>query len=85
MTIFAIRKPDGSVLPAAEPSMKAAQDRIAELEPDVLLQAKWQIHPISSRRDAEAARIDMHWTLTVEKFDGATGELVETVEREGVN
>ncbi len=81
--IFAIRKPDGQVLSEAKLTMREAQERIAELEPDIVEQGKWQIHPLDSQEDCERARIKMVWKLKLEKFEGET--LVETIEREGVN
>jgi hypothetical protein len=81
---FAILKPDGS--PAGlRASMAEAQAFIAEQEPDVLLQAGWVIHPISSPADAERARLKVVWNLTLEKIDAASGEVVETVNLEGVD
>jgi predicted secreted hydrolase len=80
--IYAVRAPDGSV-PGARASMKEAQDWIAEMESDPIEQGKWQIHPISSPADAEAAKLRLHWHIRLEKFEGDT--LVETIEREGVD
>ncbi len=83
--IYAIRKPDGTIHPVPADSMASAQNLIAILEPDVVEQGKWQIHPIAGPDDAERLKINLIWKLRLEKFDGVTGELVETVEREGVN
>jgi hypothetical protein len=80
--IFAVRAPDGSVM-GGKASMREAQDWISELEPDVLEQGKWQIHPIASPEDAERAQIKLCWTLKLEKFEGE--QCVEVIEREGVN
>lgn len=67
------------------PSMRDAQEAIAAVEPDVVLQGTYKIHPIANPGDAERVKLNLIWKITVDKFDGETGELVETVEREGVN
>jgi predicted secreted hydrolase len=79
--IYAVRAPDGSV-PGARVSMAEAQQWIAEMEPDVLRQADWQIHPIDSPADAEAAKVRLQWHIRLDKFEGDA--LVETIERQGV-
>lgn len=82
--IYAVVNPSGQPIgPFA--SMADAQAAIAELEPDIIAQGLYKIHPIANARDAEAAKINVIWKVKLEKFDGETGELVETVEREGVN
>jgi hypothetical protein len=54
------------------PTMKAMQDLIAHVEPDIVKQGLYQIHPLKNcRANIESVRVD--------KFDAVTGELVETV------
>lgn len=82
--LYVAFRPDGS--PAGvRASMADAQALIAEIEPDVMEQCKYQIHPVKDPEDAERLKINLHWKITIEKFDDVTGELVETIEREGVN
>lgn len=76
--------PDGKPL-EVRTSMADAQALIAEIEPDVVEQGRYVIHPISGPADAERLKINLIWKIKLEKFDGSTGELMETVEREGVN
>lgn len=80
--LYAIVNPAG-VPVGARLSMADAQAFIAEQEPDVLLQGKWKIHPISSPEDAEKARLKIVWTLELKKFSASTGECEETVFLEG--
>jgi hypothetical protein len=51
-------------------SMKAAQDAIAEAEPNVLLQALYQIHPLASQKDADALYLKVTCAYRLEKFNG---------------
>lgn len=67
--MFVALKPDKTPL-GAYPDMKAAQDAIAEVEPDVVAQGLYQIHPIRSERDAEALKLKIHIHYCLEKFDG---------------
>lgn len=80
---FVIVGPDGPV--GGHLSMRDAQDAIDAITPEITERQRYVIHPIANAKDAEAARIKVHWRLELKKFDGETGELVETLEREGVN
>lgn len=87
MIIFVIKTPagdwlsrEGQVLPFAD--MAAAQMEILQREPDVVEQAKWQIHPIETPAQADAARLRVNLTYTLEKYD-ERGELIERITGEG--
>lgn len=52
-------------------SMADAQQAIADLEPDILLQAHYQVHPIFSLDDLDRLKIKPQIEqVYVEKFDG---------------
>lgn len=70
MTVFfAALKPDGKPLGAYE-SMLAAQEAIAIAEPDILVQSKYQIHPINEPQDADRLKLKVQIDWKLEKFDG---------------
>lgn len=68
---FAAFKPDKTLL-GIYPDMLSAQIHIAATEPDVVAAGLYVIHPINKCK----AKFEK---IVVEKFDAATGELVETV------
>lgn len=70
MLLYVVLKPDKTPLPAPYLSMADAQIAIAEIEPDVLAQAAYQIHPIASPADAERLKIKVQIDWKLEKFDG---------------
>lgn len=86
MIVYLIKCPDGSwlsregqILPFAD--MAAAQAEILRREPDIVAQARWQIHPITQRNaDSAGVRLNVSWTL--QKFD-QDGSLIETLTGEG--
>ena len=69
MIIYAVLNPDKTPM-GAYPDMKAAQEAIAEAEPDIVLQGLYQIHPLQHTKDAERLnlKVCVHWRL--EKFEG---------------
>jgi len=85
--MFVVLKPDKTPLPSPYLTMKDAQDAIAEVEPDILLQAMYQIHPINDPADADRLKIKMLWKIEIEKRNGddQSQPPVETIVREGVN
>ncbi len=90
MILFVVQHASGEWLREGDaigvfPSMEDAQQAIAAREPDIVAQGEYGIHCIQSPRDAERVKLNLHWHITLEKFDGETGELLETIEREGVN
>ena len=85
--LFVIKTPagpwlsqDGRVLPFA--SLADAQAEIAQREPDVVAQAAWAIHPLPTPESADAARLRVNATYTLEKYD-ERGELIERITGEG--
>lgn len=68
--MFVVLKPDKTPLPAPYLSMADAQTAIAKIEPDILVQSTYQIHPLQSSQDAERLRIKVNVSWTLEKFDG---------------
>jgi hypothetical protein len=52
------------------PDMGAAQAAIAIDEPCVIRQGLYQIHPISTPRDADALKLKIEIHYCLEKFDG---------------
>lgn len=85
--LFAVLKPDKTPMERPFLSMGEAQEAIAAVEPDILLQGMYQIHPISGPADAERINIKMLWKIEIEKRNGddQSQPPVETIVREGVN
>jgi hypothetical protein len=68
--LYVVLKPDKTPLPAPYLSMGDAQAAIAEIEPDVIAQCGYQIHPLESAQDAERLKIKIQVDWKLEKFDG---------------
>lgn len=81
---YAALKPDRSPL-GIYADMPAAQLAIATVEPDVIKQSLYQIHPIGDSRDADALNLKIQVHYCLEKFDGTyTGqEPVEVITGDG--
>lgn len=62
-------KPDRTPL-GIYPDMGAAQTAIAVDEPCVIRQGLYQIHPISSPKDADALKLKVEIHYRLEKFEG---------------
>jgi hypothetical protein len=77
-------KPDKSPL-GIYPDMSAAQTAIEVMEPDILKQGLYQIHPIRTPGDADALKLKLQIHYRLEKFDGDyTGQApVEVLEGVG--
>jgi hypothetical protein len=77
-------KPDKSPL-GIYPDMGAAQAAIAVDEPCIIKQGLYQIHPISSQKDADALKLKINIHYCLEKFDGdyAGQQPVEVLEGVG--
>lgn len=68
--LYVVLRPDKT--PLSEPflDMGEAQRAIEHLESDTKVRETYQIHPISGPADAEALKIKVIETWTLEKFDG---------------
>lgn len=68
--IYVVLRPDKT--PMAEPfvNMADAQKAIAALEPDVIAQGAYQIHPITSFEDLKRLNVKPMEKVRLEKFDG---------------
>jgi hypothetical protein len=77
-------KPDKSPL-GIYPDMGAAQAAIAVDERCIIKQGLYQIHPISSQKDADALKLKINIHYCLEKFDGdyAGQQPVEVLEGVG--
>jgi hypothetical protein len=62
-------KPDKTPL-GIYPDMGAAQAAIAIDEPCIIKQGLYQIHPISTPKDADALKLKIEIHYCLEKFDG---------------
>jgi hypothetical protein len=51
-------------------TMGEAQQAIAAVEPDIVLQGKYSIHPIHNLSDLKSLGVKHRETVTIEKFDG---------------
>jgi hypothetical protein len=70
---FAVLKPDKTPIPDIFSDMASAQYAVAAIEPDIIKQGSYQIHPVSHDNEAkDLERIGLKsievWTLR--KFDG---------------
>lgn len=79
--MFVALRPDKSPL-GLYPDMRAAQEAIAQAEPDVIAQGRYQIHPIKEPADAARLNVKLIYDLTLEKFD-QDGRLLEVIEYHG--
>lgn len=77
---FVALKPDKTPL-GIYPDQPSAQQAIAAAEPDVIEQGRYQIHPITSPKDADALKIKVNIHYRLEKFEN--GQLIEVLEGEG--
>jgi len=84
---YVVLKPDKTPMESPFLSMQEAQQAVAAIEPDIVLQAKYQIHPLADAKDAERLSIKVLWKIEIEKRNGddQSQPPVETVTREGVN
>jgi hypothetical protein len=82
--VYVAQKPDKSPL-GIYPDMGAAQAAIAVDEPCIIKQGLYQIHPISSQKDADALKLKINIHYCLEKFDGdyAGQQPVEVLEGVG--
>ncbi len=67
---FVVLKPDKTPMEAPFMSMADAQAAIAVAEPDIVLQSKYQIHPIHQLSDLKSLAVKHRETVVIEKFDG---------------
>lgn len=67
---FVVMKPDKTPMESPFMTMKAAQDAVAEVEPDIVLQSNYRIHPIHNLSDLKALNVTQRETVVIEKFDG---------------
>lgn len=70
MLFFVVLKPDKKPLETPFLTMADAQQGIAALEPDVLEQSKYQIHPIHQWSDLRQLSVKPMEKVKLEKFDG---------------
>lgn len=81
MTLYIVKCPDGQWLARDGQvllfiDMASAQAEIVAREPDVLAQARWQIHPIEpGASDVAGVKVQVSWKL--DKYD-LDGNLIET-------
>jgi hypothetical protein len=68
--LFVVLKPDKTPLPTPFVTMAEAQGAIAEIEPDIIVQGTYQIHPIQGPQDAERLKIKVSVAWKLEKFEG---------------
>lgn len=78
---FVALDPDGKPL-GIYPDMRAAQEAIAEREPDIVAQGRYTIHPIREQRDADVLKLQVHISYVLEKRD-LEGNLLEVITGEG--
>jgi hypothetical protein len=68
--MFVVLKPDKTPIETPFLDMASAQQAIAAVEPDVIEQGKYQIHPIRDPGDADRLKLKVIVDWKLEKFDG---------------
>jgi hypothetical protein len=79
---FVVLKPDKTPMETPFLTMGDAQKAVAAVEPDIVLQSNYRIHPIHNLSDLKSLGVKHRETVIVEKFDGeyVGQEPVEVVE-----
>lgn len=67
---YVVLRPDKTPMQSPFLDTTTAQTAIAAEEPDVLKQAKYQIHPIHKLDDLKTLHVKHRETVRIEKFDG---------------
>lgn len=67
---FVVLKPDKTPMESPFMTMADAQAEIARVEPDIVLQSNYRIHPIHNLSDLKALNVKHRETVVIEKFDG---------------
>lgn len=68
--LFVVLKPDKTPMERPFVDMGEAQDAIKAVEPDIVEQGKYQIHPINDPKDADRLRLKINVAWKLEKFEG---------------
>ncbi len=79
---YVVLKPDKTPMESPFVTMEDAQKGVAAVEPDIVLQSNYRIHPIHNLSDLKALGVKHRETVIIEKFDGeyVGQEPVEVVE-----
>lgn len=82
MLFYVVLKPDKTPVETPFLTQPDAQAAIEALEPDILVQGKYQIHPISQLSDLRLLSVKPCEKIKLEKFDGeyVGQEPVEVIE-----
>lgn len=70
MLFYVVLKPDKKPLETPFLTQADAQQAIAEVEPDIVKQSQYQIHPISQLSDLRQLSVQPREKIKLEKFDG---------------
>lgn len=82
LMFYVVLKPDKKPIETPFLDMASAQQAIAEVEPDIVRQAQYTIHPISQLSDLRQLSVRPCEKVKLEKFDGeyVGQEPVEVIE-----
>lgn len=82
LPFYVVLRPNKTPVETPFLNMVAAQEEIKKLEPDEILQSRWQIHPIHNLNELKSLGVKHRETVSIAKFDGeyVGQEPVEVVE-----